>query len=595
MATCFGVTWNETVNVCSGNGVCVGQDVCQCSPLFGGDNCEYPKATFGLSKELPGKTCYDIMIMNNYTLPSGDFYWIQPGNSAPFRVYCDMTTEGGGWTLIESFAYSNQTPQAAPFRDFGYNITYVNNDLPIDWNYYRLDLGRLTDLRASTQRWRATCNAHQGVQNIMNRDYVVVRHATFDMMTPGSGCRNVYSINVRGVACTGCLVYMAQGVSAPFRDHLYIGSSTYCGSGSISNSGAISGENNWGNYINPNGNFGCSSSLTATTNWWVKPDCWCANGGTCTAIGGYPCLCKFPASNGPNCMQPSTCNGVQWNATNVCSGNGKCVEQDQCSCDPNYGGDNCELKDVYGTNKEWPGKTCLDIMIMNASLPSGGFYWVKPGAQPAFKVFCDMKTEGGGWTLIESFSYQNNTVQAAPFRDFAFDSPVNQDNPYKWDYYRLSNARMTDLQSGISRWRATCNAHLDVNAVMNKDYVIVRQATRDFLTPFSGCSSVYSINVRGIKCTNCLVSLNQGSISPYKNHLYINSNTYCGTGSISNVGSVSGETDFGYYTNPNGALSCSASPTSTTNFWVKPDCYCFNGGTCTAIGGYPCLCPHPYT
>ena len=93
------------------------------------------------------KTCKDIIDTFPQLAGYDGLYWVYPGgsNSSPYQVYCDMTTDGGGWMLVSRSHPTTVNPNGKKWGWKGGAIGNINDFSQA----YQLGWGEIWDSNAT--------------------------------------------------------------------------------------------------------------------------------------------------------------------------------------------------------------------------------------------------------------------------------------------------------------------------------------------------------------------------------------------------------------------------------------------------------------
>ena len=114
-----------------------------------------------------------------------------------------------------------------------------------------------------------------------------------------------------------------------------------------------------------------------------------------------------------DCNQPS---GYVDNDDDCDDGDGDVNPDGEETCDGTDEDCNGTVDDdetTLGQDSVCPADSCYEVLSTRTDSPSDGVYWVDPSGGSAYEVWCDLSTEGGGWTLL-SVVTNNDSAQWLP-------------------------------------------------------------------------------------------------------------------------------------------------------------------------------------
>jgi hypothetical protein len=351
---CYSYEYNDT-NVCGGHGECVGQDTCNCTTGFSGDQCNTTTTCFGINYNnntvcSEHGTCTDTDTCSCET----DYY----GTNC--SVHCNVATSCSNHgtcsenvctctegyygdkcqnEYIKCFGISadnsdvcygngNCTGQNTCVCDIGY---YPDNNcsLKVQCNSVDFDSNNVCSENGNCDVSTATCDCNHGYGGQDCSEYI---------------CNDLLSVTNISTVCGGHGICSApnvcnctEGYSGTYCDNkrkcegIDFDSSDVCShSGNCTSTGCSCNSGYSGNNCELEHCFG------------IEPDnsTVCNGVGNCTSKDTCHCPTEY---SGTQCETKRQCFGIDYDSGNVCSGKGSCLSTNNCTCQNDYYTSNCSV------------------------------------------------------------------------------------------------------------------------------------------------------------------------------------------------------------------------------------------------------------
>ena len=235
--------------------------------------CEDPRLKFKCtcSQGYAGKFCKrKIRTCKDYLAIDPNFragkYFLLDDDDLPYRTFCDFGPEKGlAWTLVESFAFSNKDI----FKNKPFYNDYPVNEANFLWSSFRLSEDRMEELLESSTHFRATCN-FSASHDKRYTDYLRAKLSVLNLLEMKSdNCFTFEYFSVAGSNCSNCDFAFYHKSHNKHHPHIDCDASVRRCDKPMSVPGCTSaGEDLFGIYDNYISDHSCSSSQSATTQWW---------------------------------------------------------------------------------------------------------------------------------------------------------------------------------------------------------------------------------------------------------------------------------------------------------------------------------------